>query len=170
VGPAAGKYARFELERRFLCSRVPESVSDDDGWDIVDRYLPASRLRLRRMDALDGSETVFKLGKKEVPEPPDFARMTITNIYLSEAEYALLSELPALELRKRRYRVAERGRTYGVDVFEGSLAGLVLAETGFDPEAEEELELPDWIERDVSQEERFTGGSLARQASSAPSS
>lgn len=169
MGAPAGKYARFELERRFLCSRVPEAASD--GWDVVDRYLPDTRLRLRRMDALDGSETVLKLGKKEVPAPPDFSRMTITTIYLTGPEYETLAQLPALELRKRRYRVEESGRLWSVDVFAGALEGLILAETDFETEAElEELELPDWIERDVSDDERYTGGELARQASSAPSS
>jgi CYTH domain-containing protein len=121
------------------------------------------------MEALDGSETVFKLGKKEVPAPPDFSRMTITTIYLSPAEYDQLAVLPADELRKRRYRVEEGGRPWSVDVFDGPHEGLILAETDFETELEP-LELPGWIERDVSDDERYTGGSLARQASSAPSS
>ena len=163
----AGKYARWELERRFLCSRLPETASDERGWDILDRYLDNSHLRLRRMDALDGSETIFKLGKKETPAPPDFSRMTITNIYLSAAEYDLLAALPGLELRKRRYRIDQDGRCWSIDVFGGALEGLILAETDFD---DAELEPPDWIEREVSDDERYTGGSLARQASIAPSS
>jgi CYTH domain-containing protein len=97
--------------------------------------------------------------------------MTITTIYLSAAEYEALAQLPALELRKCRYRVEEGGRPWSIDVFGASLESLILAETDFETDAElESLELPDWIERDVSDDERYTGGSLARQASSAPSS
>jgi CYTH domain-containing protein len=166
TGAPAGKYARWELERRFLCSRVPETASEAPGWDVVDRYLPGSRLRLRRMDALDGSETIFKLGKKEVPAPPDFARMTITTIYLSADEYEQLAALPANVLHKRRYRIEEGGRLWSVDVFDD---GLVLVETEVET-ATEQFELPDWVERDVSDDERYTGGQLARQARSAPSS
>ncbi len=163
MGGPAGKYARYEFERRFVCSRVPGSVSD--GWDILDRYLHDSRLRLRRMDALDGSETVFKLGKKEVPEPPHFSRMTITTIYLSPSEYRQLAVLPADELRKRRYSVEEGGRLWSVDVFGGANDGLILAETDYATEAEmaEALELPDWIDREVSDDERYTGARLARR-------
>ena len=162
----AGKYARWELERRFLCSRVPDSASVENGWDIVDRYLRDSRLRLRRMDALDGSETIYKLGKKEVPDPPDFSRMTITTIYVSAGEYEQLAALPANVLHKRRYRIEEGGRLWSVDVFDN---GLVLAETEVET-GSEQFELPDWIEREVSDDESFTGGALARQTSSAPSS
>jgi hypothetical protein len=110
MGAPAGKYARFELERRFLCSRLPEAVSDENGWDVVDRYLPDTRLRLRRMEPLRGGETIYKLGKKEVSAPPDFSRMTITTIYLSPSEYEQLAALPANMLHKRRYRIEEGGR------------------------------------------------------------
>jgi hypothetical protein len=39
------------------------------------------------MEPLAGGEAILKLGQKEVPSPPDFSRMTITNIYLSSKEY-----------------------------------------------------------------------------------
>jgi hypothetical protein len=106
------------------------------GWSIVDRYLEGSHLRLRRMDALDGGETVFKLGKKEAPDAPDFGRTVMTTIYLTAAEHSLLAPLPAAELCKRRLHVETGSHTFGVD-------------------------LPDWIVREVTREERFTGGALA---------
>jgi hypothetical protein len=54
------------------------------------------------MEPLRAGESVFKLGQKNAPEPPDFSRMTITNIYLSADEYEVLAALPARDLRKRR--------------------------------------------------------------------
>jgi CYTH domain-containing protein len=166
MGPRAGTYAyaRWEFERRFLAAHLPAGAAVEDVWDVFDRYLEGSRLRLRRMDAIDGSETVFKLGKKEVPAPPDFSRMTITTIYLTREEYELLLPLPGLELRKRRHKIEEGGRLFSVDVFGGALAGLVLAETDFESAEglEQQIELPEWIERDVSDDERLTGGALAR--------
>src|SRR5439155_5953621 len=128
----AGKYARFELERRFLVEHLPDGLAEDRGWRITDRYIKNSHLRLRRMEPLHGGETVFKLGQKQAPSPSDFSRMTITNIYLSPSEYAVLAELPALELHKRRHSVEEGERIFSVDVFDTPLAGLVLAEVGFE--------------------------------------
>jgi hypothetical protein len=163
MAPHAGRYARWEFERRFL-ARVPSAVSSENSWDVVDRYLESSRLRLRRMHPLGDGQPVFKFGKKDVPAPPDFSRMTITTIYLSQAEYELLLPLPAFELRKRRHRVEEGGRLFSVDVFDGALSGLVLAETDFETadELEQDVELPGWVVRDVSRDERLTGGALAR--------
>jgi CYTH domain-containing protein len=163
----AGKYARFEYERRFLVSHLPEGLAQDQGWRVTDRYIDNTRLRLRRMEPLAGGQTVFKLGQKEVPSPPDFARMTITNIYLSRDEYEVFAVLPAGELRKTRHSLDDDGRAFGVDVFDGRLAGLVLAEVGFDTSEEmnEQWPLPPWVLREVSNDVRFTGGALARLTS-----
>jgi CYTH domain-containing protein len=161
-GPA-GKYARFELERRFLVDHLPERKAQDQGWRITDRYINKTRLRLRRMEPLAGGEAVLKLGQKEVPSPPDFSRMTITNIYLSPDEYEVFAVLPARELRKTRYSLEDAGCTYGVDVFDGPLAGLILAEVGFETigRMNEQWHLPPWVLREVSDDLRFTGGVLA---------
>jgi hypothetical protein len=163
VTEPAGKYARIELERRFLLGRLPEGISRDDGWIITDRYLTRTRLRLRRMEPLGGGDTVFKLGQKEAPHPPDFSRAVLTNIYLSPQEYAALVHLPAHELRKRRYPFHWGDHLYVVDAFEGNLTGLVLAEIGFSTieEMEAYSQLPDFALRDVSRDVRFTGGALA---------
>jgi CYTH domain-containing protein len=159
----AGKYARFEVERRFLVKYLPKRIAQDQGWRITDRYIDNTRLRLRQMESLAGDETVFKLGQKEVPSPPDFSRMTITNIYLSRDEYDVFAVLPAHELRKTRHLFQDDARTVGVDLFGGRLAGLILAEIGFETshQMDEEWPLPPWALADVSNDLRFTGGALA---------
>lgn len=159
----AGKYARFELERRFLVGLLPEDIVGDRGWRIDDRYITGTHLRLRRMERIDGGETIFKFGQKLVPSPPDYSRMTITNIYLSPGEYDVLARLQALELHKVRHQVEHDDHTYGVDVFAAHLSGLTLAEVGFETpeEMERPLEPPPWVIREVSDEIRFTGGALA---------
>ena len=159
----AGKYARFEFERRFLLGRLPEGVAANRGWRITDRYVKNTHLRLRRMEPIDDGETIFKLGQKRVPSPPDFSRMTITNIYLSPGDYATLAELDALELHKLRYPFEHAGRIFSIDVFGGPLSGLILAEVGFETadEMAQPFSLPPWVIREVSDDVRFTGGALA---------
>lgn len=156
-----GKYARFELERRFLVSELPEDV-ERESWHITDLYITETQLRLRRMEPAHGGKAILKLGQKHVPSPPDFGRMTITNLYLSPREYSLLAGLPGVELRKRRFTATHRERGFGIDVFEGNLAGLLLAETDFSTheEFEQALDLPDWIRAEVTTDKRFTGGAL----------
>jgi CYTH domain-containing protein len=159
----AGKYARFELERRFLVERLPPNTDIDSGWLITDRYIHDTRLRLRRMEPLGGGDPVFKLGQKEAPSPPDFSRMTMTSMYLRPTEYEVLSALPADELRKRRHLLRHDDRVYTLDVFEGRHNGLVLASIEFETDSEMEAhERPPFALRDVSRESKFTGGELAK--------
>jgi CYTH domain-containing protein len=89
-----------------LTATSPAPVSGCDGW---------SRSAQAR-GSIDGKAS--KLTQKSVVAPPDFSRMTITNIYLSAEEFDLLAQLPAHELRKRRYRVEHDNRTFSVDAFE----------------------------------------------------
>ena len=159
----AGKYARFELERRFLVGRLPEGIAEDRGWRITDRYIKNTHLRLRGMEPIHGGETIFKLGQKHVPSRPDFSRMTITNMYLSPSEYAVLADLDALELRKLRHSIEHDDRIFSVDVFDAHLLGLILAEVGFETtdEIDQPFNLPPWVIREVSDDISFTGGALA---------
>jgi CYTH domain-containing protein len=163
VSEQAGKYARFELERRFLVGRLPDSIDKDRGWRISDRYIKNTHLRLRRMEPIHGGEIIFKLGQKNVLSPPDFSRTTITNIYLSPGEYVVLAELEALELHKLRHSIEHDDRIFSVDVFDAHLTGLVLTEVGFETpdEMDQTLDLPPWVTREVSDDISFTGGALA---------
>jgi CYTH domain-containing protein len=159
----AGKYARFELERRFLVERLPADTDIDRGWLITDRYISGTRLRLRKMEPLGGGDPVYKLGQKEASSPPDFSRTTITNIYLTRREYEVLSALPADELQKRRHHARYDDRDYTLDVFEGRHEGLILAEVEFETDGEMQAHTPPpFALRDVSCESRFTGGELAK--------
>jgi CYTH domain-containing protein len=148
-----GRYARFELERRFLLDRIPGGV--DEGALIVDRYITGARLRLRRVE---GPQPQFKLSKKETPARPNYAVTVITTIYLSPEEYELMRLLPGRELRKRRHHLDP----YSVDVFEGRLSGLIMAEIDFESEAEMRAHpVPEFAVREVSEDVRYTGAALA---------
>ena len=154
----ARKYARPERERRFLLARLPPG-EPIHRTRIEDRYLIGTRLRLRRMTALDepgrDGEVSCKLGQK-IPAP-DGRPGLITNVYLSEAEYQALAIVPANELRKVRSSYPP----FGVDVFEGPLEGLILAEIEFRSRSEE-LAFRPAIETvaEVTADERLTGGRL----------
>ena len=154
------KYAILENERRFLVSAPPD-LAGIGFRRIEDRYLEGTRLRLRAMtDSVTGAREL-KFCKKYGGEDPVSA--PITNLYLSAAEFAVLAVLPARTIIKRRYRLAHGGREFGVDVFEGELAGLVLCEA----EAERRaavlaLAFPPWAGREVTEDPFFTGGNLCR--------
>jgi len=154
----ASKYARIEIERRFLLAGVPVGVEVAAVNEIDDRYLDGTRLRLRRM-AETGGETQLKLTQK-VPEDGGGARHgRLTTIYVSEAEHAVLAGLPAATLTKTRLSIPP----YGIDVFHGALAGLCLAEVEFPTVEEAEAHAPPpFCGPEVTTDPRFTGGELVR--------
>jgi CYTH domain-containing protein len=156
------KYARVERERRYLLRGLPPGLRlSDPHTQITDNYVTGTRLRLRKVRDPRTNEWTLKLTQKQTPAPPDFARALITNMYLSPDEYEVLSVFEGNELRKNRYPYEHGGRAYSVDVFLGHLRGLVLAETGFDDDAEmDAFPAPPFAHLDVTRDELFTGARL----------
>jgi CYTH domain-containing protein len=162
LGAVESKYARVERERRFLLRELPPGLKLSDAHaQITDNYITGTRLRLRKVRVPATNEWTLKLTQKHAPQPPDFSRTLITNLYLNEREYETLSVFEANELRKNRYPYEHEGRKYSVDVFLGDLRGLILAETDFDTDEEmDSFALPPFAARDVTREEMFTGARL----------
>lgn len=158
-----GKYACLELERKYLLRDLPQDL-DPAGphWTIVDHYLPGTRLRLRRMTHSQSNAVQYKLGQKYRAPEQAVTAATMTNLYLTRAEYDQLRILGGLELQKQRYGYLYLGRRYSIDLFLGHLNGLILAETECETQAEVNgLQLPDFAVADVTGDPFWGGGALA---------
>jgi len=156
------KYARFELERRWLADPAARPALDGVPTTIIeDRYIDGTRLRLRKMSRPDLGEVKWKLTKKYDTERPE-ARPIVT-CYLTEAEHALFAALPAHPMRKTRYHLLLDGHWWSLDLFEGALAGLELVESeAADETALAELVPPAWATKEVTHDARYQCGSLAQ--------
>jgi CYTH domain-containing protein len=154
-----GKYARIERERRFLLAGPPPTTAVTAPRRITDRYLPGTRLRLRRVDYLDSGARELKFTQKVPAGRPGYIQGLITSTYLSAAEYDLLASLPAQVLTKTRLSVPP----LSIDLFDPPLHGLVMADAEFstDEEAQSFLQPPAAV-AEVTDDARFTGGSLVR--------
>ncbi len=153
------KYAVGEYERRFLLDEIPAGATDPRR--IVDLYVDGTRLRLRRVDR-PGAEPDRKLGHKRRLNTSDPRAIMHTSLYLDEDEFRVLGALPAKRLVKTRWAIEVDGRPCAVNVFEESLAGLVLMEVDLgDPSLLDEFVPPSWAGSEVSDDEAFTGGGLA---------
>jgi hypothetical protein len=159
------KYARLERERRFLLAALPASIDPDAGYQqIHDLYIEGTRLRLRSVASPEGERIEQKLNQKLPAPSGDAAHRILTSVYLDPAEYARLAALSGHRLEKRRYAYTHEGRAFGIDVFGGPLAGLMLAEIELDIEAElRVLPLPAFAHCEVTELPLFTGGELARR-------
>lgn len=151
------RFARPEWERRFLLDRFPLNASVARIRQIAVRYLSGTRMRLRRMSDSDGM-VVFKLSQKLNHGAVGAFQGQLTTIYLTEEEHSIFAALPACSLDKTRYSIPP----FGIDVFTGNLAGLILAEAEFgSAEEAAALEPPDFFLQEVTSDPRFTGGYLS---------
>ena len=103
----------------------------------------------------NGAEPLYKLGQKcPIPGAPPHQRQ-MTTMYLSRDEYDHLcvrlrpAEAP---LVKHRYPFRDGGHTFSVDVFQGPLEGLVMADLELADEALEPGARLEHIEFEVGDE------------------
>jgi len=152
------KYARIERERRFLLARFPDRAAVVRKRRIADHYIEGTTLRLRQQSYDDGL-TTFKLTQKLGARGGSWQQGFITSLKLTRDEYLVLAQLPAKKLTKTRFSVPP----FGLDVFEGELDGLILAEAEFESaEAADAFAAPSFAAGEVSADDRFTGGRLVR--------
>lgn len=149
------KYAVVERERRFLIGAMPPGPATHRT--IIDRYVIGTRLRLREVREQDGSIARKLTHKVRLGE--DASEIACTNMYLDDAEWALLQAMPARVLAKTRHLITRDGVTVAVDEFTD---GTLLAE--IDDGDRTSADVPTWLDviEDVTMDERWTGAALAR--------
>jgi CYTH domain-containing protein len=154
--PGEGRYARVEREQRWLLDRLPSGLTNERV--IVDHYWRGTTLRLRMIQDHDG--VLYKLGQKVRvdEESPEVVKMT--SLYISEAEFRVLSVTPATIVSKSRWNATSDGVDYVVDEFKGRHSGLVLAEVEL-AEDEPRRSAPAFAVAEVTDENEYSGGWLA---------
>lgn len=158
------RYARVERERRYLLQDLPEGLTRAHPHvQITDNYITGTRLRIRKVRDPQTNKWVVKFTQKFAPNPSDYSRTIITNIYLNALEAESLSMFDANEIRKNRYKFQYEGREFAVDMFLGDLFGLVLAEVSFETDGElDNFARPAFAIADITNHELFTGGRLSQ--------
>lgn len=154
------RYAKPERERRFLLRPDALPPLSADFAQLDDLYLDGTRLRLRVLTERPDGQVLYKLTQKLDRADPRIRH--VTTLYLTREEHRACAALPGRRLAKRRHRAQSGGLEWGVDLFEGALAGLVLAEREFDSEAElRAAPPPEFAALEVTDDAAFAGGALA---------
>lgn len=155
------KYMAVERERRWIAREVPrELVLHTET--ITDLYVTGTRLRLREARRTDTGEAMLRLTRKA---DVDARTRLITSIYLPEEEFAVLTKsLQGIRISRRRHRLrSPPGVALGVDDFDDSFSGLLIAEAEFDSDdLMADFAAPDFTLREVTDDVRYTGPCLAR--------
>jgi adenylate cyclase len=145
----------MEVERKFRLQSPPDLTGSDSD-PIEQGYLAVGaegEVRLRRKG--EGTLLTVKRGA-------GLSRGE-AEIEISPEQFDALWPLTeGRRLRKRRHLLPHHGLEIEVDVYEGELDGLIVAEIEFDSEAEAKgFDPPAWLGDEVTGDERFLNESLA---------
>jgi adenylate cyclase len=149
----------YEIERKYLVQTVPDAVSQSarlpmkQGYLVVDEQRLLS-VRIRREG--DAHRLTIKQGRGR-------KRVEIERS-LSVGEFEALWPAVLGGLTKWRHRISEGPHPIDVDIFEGPLGGLTLAEVEFASESEADaFTPPEWFGEEVTDDPRYLNQTLALQ-------
>lgn len=145
-----------EIERKFLLDGPPAVLEDHAPTRIDQGYLTVTDATEVRVRARGDDRVLTVKGGRGL------VRREVT-IDLTATQFDELWELTAgCRISKRRWVVAHDGAELEIDVFDGALAGLVIAEVEFASRAASAaFAPPEWFGAEVTDDERYRNAALA---------
>lgn len=146
---------KTEIERKFIVD--PTKIPNDllkQGQEVTQAYLsvdPEIRVRIVKFIGFGSTSSMLTIKSDGLLSRKEF------EIYISNREALELAATTTRVIKKFRYNVDR----WEIDCFEGDLKGLWLAEIELKPEeVDMELELPEWIVREVTFEPEYYNKNL----------
>lgn len=147
----------MEIERKFLVNSLPDNLTSFPCRVIEQGYLCTDPvIRIRR----DNEKYELTYKSKGLMSRQEY------NLPLNEKAYRhLLAKIDGRLIKKKRYMIpAEDSLTIELDIFEGSLSPLVLAEVEFpDEETALSFTVPEWFGEDVTFSGKYHNSSLSQE-------
>ncbi len=144
----------MEIERKFLVRVLPEQLNRYPVLKIEQGYLsedPVVRIRRQNEDYILTYKSRGLLSREEYNLP-----------LTKEAFLHLMSKIDGIPIRKKRYCIPLDPYTIELDVFEGALTGLFLAEVEFPTEQEAlAFQPPVWFGQEVTYDPSYHNSNLA---------
>ena len=160
----------MEIERKFMIKAMPEDLTQYTCRELEQGYL-CNRPVVRVRKSVKNGEASYilcyksKLGLEQKADATAQVCREEEMPLTAEAYETLISKVDGRVITKKRYLIPYESYTIELDVFAGELTGLVFAEVEFpDEQAAAEFDAPDWFAEDVTIDDRFKNGWLARHA------
>jgi adenylate cyclase len=149
----------FEIERKFLVC--------DDSW----RNSVVRQAKIRQAYLDSDANVSMRVRVKDNSRATLTLKTRWSKLRRREFEYVIptrdAEELISLRqgqiIEKVRYIVPAGDLTWEIDVFSGENLGLVIAEIEL-PSENHQIELPSWIGSEVTGQDRYYNGTLARHS------
>ena len=146
----------IEIERKFLVKKIPKDKIENShyikqGYVISDRH-KVIRIRQKRDDffiSIKGNKTGISRFEFEYKIPKNDADQLFKN-FCKEGI-----------IEKTRHYIKHKGHTWELDVFHGDNDGLIVAEIELKSELEA-FSLPDWVDKEVTHQEKYFNMNLLR--------
>jgi adenylate cyclase len=158
AGIAGASVGAIEIERKFLVPEAPGDLDRHRSTAIEQGYLAiaddGTEVRIRRRGGNATLTVKGGGGRSRVEEELEIDTERFERLWpLTEGR----------RIEKTRYEIpADDGLTIELDVYDGALAGLVVAEVEFDSEdAADAFSGPDWLGREVTEDSRYKNQRLA---------
>lgn len=143
-----------EIERKFTVSVLPD-LSSFEFHEIAQAYLNRDPvMRIRKQD----SDYYFTYKGKGLLEREEY------NLPLNKESFDnLLPKAEGKVIAKKRYLIPYEKYTIELDVFEGDLAPLIIAEVEFEDVNEANSFIaPDWFDEDVTENPAYHNSNLSK--------
>jgi adenylate cyclase len=147
-----------EIERKFIIRSTPFLLNKYPFENIRQGYLvtsvEGSEVRVRQK-----GDQFFLTVKKGVG-----LERQETEISISEAQFEKLYQATAGErVEKKRYVIQDKDFVIELDIFEGNLKGLIVAEVEFKSVDESKAYRPPaWFDREVTEDKKYKNQNLAK--------
>ncbi len=181
----------IEIERRFRIDSPDQLPPLGSGFRMIQCYLPKWRIELMgdkiifenlvlvenlKREEIVGIQTLIDGGvlTPRIRVKENLAYFTVKGPTIDGGRVEWEFEIPEVRVRKlveswrfptvikRRYEIPlESGLKWEIDFFDGDNAGLVLAEIEL-PDFNHHFTKPEWLGVEVTSDQRFGSGSLAR--------
>lgn len=144
----------MEIERKFTIKKVPD-LSAFSFLKIEQAYLninPVIRIRRQNEEYYLTYKGKGMMAREEYNLPLN-----------KESFYHLLDKVDGQIIKKTRYLIPFENDTIELDIFEGSLKPLIIAEVEFKSERDAyEFTPPEWFDQDVTMDYRYHNSFLSK--------
>ncbi len=145
-----------EIERKFLIKNNSWQQQVSREISIQQGFLSRDKQRTVRVRI---ANNIGKLTIKGIAENATRQEFEY-NIPLKDAQALIKICIPPI-IQKTRFEVVENNLLWEIDVFDGDLKGLIVAEIELESE-NQEIEIPDWIGVEVTNDARYYNANLVK--------
>lgn len=153
----------MEIEKKYLVEKLPKNLDSYKHYSIEQSYLCSEpTIRIRKRD--DDFFLTIKNRKNKSASKLNVSEEIEMNIS-KESYYHLKEKIDGISIEKTRYLIPYQDYTIELDVFGGEMKGFCMAEVEF-PSEEKALEFvkPDWLDKDVSGDYRYTNNYFSKKS------